>query len=161
MAVRAGSNEPARAGHGEHVGRRRFINEARRHAASAAKIGDDDPVLGIGACHDAARKAITAHLRAGGYRVSNAAGAHRTVIEYAEVALPDVVSQDDLNDLDFLRRDRHIAEYGDFASRTITPDRVHDALALANRITNAVAATLAAKNQPSEGPKGSPNKRVR
>lgn len=120
-----------------------LINEARQHLDSADKIADDDPLLGIGACHDAARKAITAHLRAEGYRVTSEAGAHRTVIEYAAVALTGIVTEDDIDALNQLRRDRHTAEYGELASRTITPARVHDAIVLVNRITNAVAATLA------------------
>ncbi len=126
-----------------------LIAEARRHLVSAGHIVDDDPVLGIGACHDAARKAITAHIRARGYRVTNNAGAHKIVIDYATIVLNDIISADDATELDYLRRDRHTAEYGDFASRTITPARVRQAIGLGARITTAVADTLAGKIRPT------------
>lgn len=88
---------------------------------------------------------VSAHMRAGGYRVANEAGAHRTVIEYAGAVLAAVIGGDDLVALDGLRRDRHTAEYGDFASRVITPDRARDAVALATRVVDAVAGALAKK----------------
>lgn len=120
-----------------------MINRARAHLHSAGLIADSDPTLAISACHDAARQAITAHMRAAGYRVAAEAGAHRLVIEYAEVALAGVIGNDDVIALDDLRRDRHTAEYGDFASRAITVDRAHDALTLATRVVNAIASELA------------------
>jgi hypothetical protein len=54
-----------------------LINQARKHLHSALLIAENDPALSLTACHDAARQAITAHIRASGYRVSNEAGAHR------------------------------------------------------------------------------------
>lgn len=120
-----------------------MVNRARAHLRSARLIADTDPTLAISACHDAARQGISAHMRAAGYRVTAEAGAHRLVIEYAEVVLADVVAHDDLVALDVLRRDRHTAEYGDFASRTINADRVREALALTGRIVDAVATALA------------------
>jgi len=44
------------------------INDARRHIRSARAIAEDDITLAIAACHDAIRKALTAHMTAAGYR---------------------------------------------------------------------------------------------
>lgn len=119
-----------------------MVNRARVHLQSADLIADSDPTLAVSACHDAARQAISAHMRASGFRVANEAGAHRFVVAYAEVVLASVISKADVTALDDLRRDRHTAEYGDFASRTITPQRARHALALATRVADAVALDL-------------------
>ena len=42
------------------------LSDARRHVRSARRLADDDPTLGMSACHDAIRKAITAHMTAAG-----------------------------------------------------------------------------------------------
>jgi ornithine cyclodeaminase/alanine dehydrogenase-like protein (mu-crystallin family) len=120
-----------------------MVNRARTHLRSAAAIADTDPTLALTACHDAARQAIAAHMRASGYRAANQAGAHRFVVEYAEIVLAAVIETDDAEALDVLRRDRHTAEYGDFASRVIKEQRARDALAVATRVVNAIASALA------------------
>lgn len=120
-----------------------MINRARAHVRSADMIAGTDPTLAVSACHDAARQAISAHLRAAGYRVANEAGAHRLIVEYAEIVLAGVVSERDVLALDDLRRDRHTAEYGDFASRSITADTANEAVSLATRVVDAVATALA------------------
>lgn len=124
-----------------------LINRARRHLRSARKLAAEDPTLGLSACHDAARQAVTAHLRAAGYRVSSEAGAHRTVVEYATVALTGLMSDADLSALDGLRRDRHTAEYGEFAERSIDENRVMDAIALGERLVSAVSKNLASRHR--------------
>jgi hypothetical protein len=120
-----------------------MVNRARTHLCSAAAIAGTDPTLAVSACHDAARQAIAAHMRAYGYRAANEAGAHRFVVEYAEIVLADVIRADEVEALDVLRRDRHTAENGDFASRVITERRARDAVALATRVVDAVAGALA------------------
>ncbi|WP_420444948.1 hypothetical protein [Candidatus Poriferisodalis sp.] len=37
------------------------LNDARRHVRSARILAEDDTTLAIAACHDAIRKAVTAH----------------------------------------------------------------------------------------------------
>lgn len=120
-----------------------MVNRARTHLRSAAAIAGTDPTLALSACHDAARQAIAAHMRASGYRAANQAGAHRFVVEYAEIVLAAVIAADDAEALDVLRRDRHTAEYGDFASRVITEQRARDALALGTRVVDVIAGDLA------------------
>ena len=46
------------------------IDVARRHIASAEKIMADDSTLAFTALYDAMRKAIAAHMRSRGYRVT-------------------------------------------------------------------------------------------
>jgi hypothetical protein len=81
-------------------------------------------------------------MRAAGYRAANEPGSHRLVVEYAGIVLAGVISGDDVIALEELRRDRHTAEYGDFASRAITPERARTALALASRVVDSVATVL-------------------
>lgn len=129
-----------------------MINRARTHLRSADLIAGTDAPLAISACHDAARQAIAAHMRASGYRVSTEAGAHRFVVEYAEVVLASTISSEDTDALDHLRRDRHTVEYGDFASRTITEKRARAALALATRVVDAIALELSKASRPAPEP---------
>jgi len=51
------------------------LDVARRHIASAKKIMADDSTLAFTALYDAMRKAITAHMRSRGYRVTRGPGA--------------------------------------------------------------------------------------
>lgn len=123
------------------------INDARRHVRSARLLAEDDPTLAVAACHDAIRKAITAHMAAAGLRARGGEGAHRIVLDYARHQLGDVVTMNDLSEADDIRRDRALAEYGDFASRQLKPDHVRAAADVAERIVNAIASALAGKSK--------------
>lgn len=119
------------------------INEARRHIRSARVVAPDDPTLAIAACHDAVRKAITAHMVAGGLRPRSGDGSHRLVLEYARHVLSGILAAADLRDAEDLRRDRALAEYGNFATSRFGAVQVEAAADLAERIANAVAKELA------------------
>lgn len=119
------------------------VNDARRHLRSARILAEDDTTLAIAACHDAIRKAVTGHMSANGLRVRSGEGAHRIVLEYARSQLADAISAEDLDEANEIRQDRSIAEYGDFASRRLSPSHVRDAADVAERIVNAVADKLA------------------
>ena len=123
------------------------VNDARRHVQSARRLGDDDPTLAMSACHDAIRKAITAHMAAAGLRPRSGEGAHRIVLEYARHQLGNVIAESDLDDADGIRRDRGLAEYGDFASRQLTPDHIRASASVAERIVNTVARVIASQGQ--------------
>jgi len=127
------------------------LNDARRHIRSARRLADDDRTLAVAACHDAVRKAITAHMAAAGLRPRGGDGAHRLVLDYARHELADVVSEADLADADDIRKDRGLAEYGDFASRQLTPGHIEASADVAERIVNAVASALASgrRSKPS------------
>ena len=119
------------------------INDARRHVRSARTLAEDDVTLALAACHDAIRKAITAHMGANGYRPRGGDGAHRIVLAYARTQLATLITASDIDDADELRRDRGIAEYDDFARAKLKTADVLGAADLAERIVNAVAKALA------------------
>ena len=83
-----------------------WINDARRHLASAAALADTDPRLAYAAVHDAARKAITAHMNANGLRPASGDGSHRAVIAYARERMAAVVDAETLDMVDQLREGR-------------------------------------------------------
>lgn len=125
------------------------VNDARRHVSSARRLADDDPTLAMSACHDAIRKGITAHMNAAGLRPRGGEGAHRVVLDYARHELADIIAAEDLVEADDIRRDRGLAEYGDFAHRQLTSDHVKSAAAVAERIVNSVVnAPASALGQP-------------
>jgi hypothetical protein len=119
------------------------VNDARRHVASARSLAATDVTLALAACHDACRKAITAHMTAAGYRVRSGDGAHRIVLAYADRELAGVLADEDRRAADRIRRDRAIAEYGEFAARQLTAEHVRWAAGVAERIVRAIAADLA------------------
>ena len=130
------------------------VNDARRHVTSARSLADSDAPLALSACHDAIRKAITAHMVASGCRAKSGDGAHRLVLEYAQHELSAVIGTDDLDAADSIRRDRATAEYGDFASRQLDGNRVRWAADVAERVVNAVATALAASGPRKRRPSG-------
>jgi len=87
------------------------IDVARRHVASAEKIMDDDATLAFTALYDAMRKAIAAHMRARGYRVTRGAGSHAKTGEYAVAALARLDIGAHLDEFDALRDLRNQSEY--------------------------------------------------
>jgi hypothetical protein len=121
------------------------ITQARRHVRSARLLAEDDPTLATAACHDAIRKAVIAHMAAVGLRPRGGEGAHRIVLEYARHQLGNAITAADLIEAEDIRRDRALAEYGDFASRQLGADGVRAAADVAERIVNAVASTLATR----------------
>ncbi len=121
------------------------VNDARRHISSARFLADDDTTLAMAACHDAIRKAVTAHMGANGLRARGGDGAHRITINYARQALADRIIPDDLEEADQIRQDRALAEYGDFASRKLNAAHVRASADVAERIVDAVANALASQ----------------
>src|SRR2546423_393832 len=117
------------------------ISQARRHIASAEKIVDDDPDLAFSALYDAMRKAISAHMRASGYRVTRGEGAHAKTGEYAAAALDHLDINMDLDEFDTLRRLRNQSEY---EALEVDEDEVREALEHATAVVDAVSRELAA-----------------
>lgn len=121
------------------------VNDARRHVRSARVLSEDDTPLAMAACHDAIRKSVTAHMAAVGLRVRGGEGAHRITLDYARSQLAHAISDDDLVEADGIRKDRALAEYGDFASRKLDAEHVRAAADVAERFVNAVADILASQ----------------
>ena len=61
---------------------------------------------------------------------------------YARHALGNVVTEDDLTDAEGIRRDRGLAEYGDYPSTQFSADHMNASADVAERIVNAVASEL-------------------
>lgn len=123
------------------------LNDARRHLRSARALAENDPTLAMTACHDAIRKAVTGHMAATGYRPRAGEGAHRIVLAYARHQLMEALTEEDLTDADAIRKDRGLAEYGDFAASQIDADHVRWAAGVAERIVNAIATELAQRSK--------------
>src|SRR5437016_3508191 len=87
------------------------LDVARRHIVSAEKIMADDSTLAFIALYDAMRKAITAHMRSRGYRVTRGLGAHAKTGEYALAALDHLDIGLHLDEFDALRDLRNQSEY--------------------------------------------------
>ncbi len=115
------------------------LDVARRHIASAEKIMDDDPTLAFTALYDAIRKAIAAHMRSRGYRVTRGPGAHAKTGEYALAALDHLDIEAHLDEFDTLRDLRNQSEY---EALSVGVEDVREAVEHATAIVDAVARDL-------------------
>jgi hypothetical protein len=115
------------------------IDIARRHIASAEKIMADDSTLAFTALYDAMRKAIAAHMRSHGYRVTRGPGAHAKTGEYALAALDHLDIGAHLDEFDALRDLRNQSEY---EALHVAVAEVHEALEHARAIVAAIAGEL-------------------
>ena len=95
------------------------------HIASAEKIMAEDPTLAFTALYDAMRKAVAAHMRSRGYRVTRGPGAHKKTGEYAQAALDHLDVDWHVDEFDLLRNRRHQAEYD---ARHVEVEEVREAL---------------------------------
>lgn len=82
------------------------------------------------------RKAIQAHMRANGYRITKGPGAHVKTGEYALAALDALRIEAHLDEFDALRQLRNQSEY---EALFVQPDEVQEVLAHARAIVEAVA----------------------
>ena len=112
---------------------------ARTHLESAALLLETDPVLAHAAAYDAARKSVSAHMRARGYRVKGQIGHHAKTFEYARAVLVGHVSGDVLDQLDDMRSVRNDAAY---RARFVGRQEVEADLEIARIIVEAVAEDL-------------------
>ena len=81
------------------------------HVESAAGLAERDPIGAFALGYDAVRKAISAHMRASGYRVTKGPGHHIRVGRYAVAALDSPGAFDHLAALDGLRLLRNQSQY--------------------------------------------------
>lgn len=115
------------------------LEVARRHIRSAEKITDDDPTLAFTALYDAIRKAIAAHMRSRGYRVTRGPGAHAKTGAYALAALDHLGIAAQLDEFDTLRDLRNQSEY---EALSVDVDDAREALEHATAIVEAIARDL-------------------
>lgn len=114
----------------EHA--QRLLKQARRHAASAVTLRDDDLELAFTAAYDAARKALTAVLAIQGLRPTSAGG-HLSVY-YSSLAQFEPPMGRKIKPFDWMRRARNEAEYPHAGSAELDVDDVDEAIAAADEI---------------------------
>jgi hypothetical protein len=115
------------------------IDVARRHIVSAETIMASDSTLAFTALYDAIRKAISAHMRARGYRVTRGLGAHAKTGEYAQAALDHLGIGAHLDEFDALRDLRNQSEY---EALSVEIGEVREALEHASVIVEEIAGDL-------------------
>ncbi len=111
------------------------LEQARLHVESAAEIAERDPVAAFAIGYDAIRKALSAHMRGRGYRVTKGKGHHARTGRYAIAAIDDARVDEHLEAFDELRQLRNQSEYD---ALVLDSDDVTDALARAHAIIHAV-----------------------
>lgn len=116
-----------------------LIAQARRHAASAERIAEDDPAGAFQLLYDAARKALVAILENQGLRPTSRGG-HIAVLEAVSAQLDPPMGAV-LRPFDRLRRLRNNAEYPrpdtqPFSTADVVRDipKIADILDLAQRV---------------------------
>ncbi|HLE98810.1 MAG TPA: HEPN domain-containing protein [Gaiellaceae bacterium] len=115
------------------------IDVARRHIASAETIMANDSTLAFTALYDAMRKAIAAHMRSRGYRVTRGPGAHAKAGAYALAALDHLDIGSHLDEFDALRDLRNQSEY---EALNVDVEEVRNALEHVSVIVEAIAGDL-------------------
>ena len=120
-------------------GARTELETARVHLETAASVARRDPAAAYAIAYDAARKAISAHMRASGFRVGKGHGAHARIGVYAAAALDGHGIGEQLERYDELRRLRNQSEYD---ALLIDEADVGDALDQASAIVASVERDL-------------------
>lgn len=115
------------------------LKEAERHLHSARAIAEDDPEGAYALLYDAARKAISAHMLANGFRPKKGEGAHFITGLYAVDAFADPKDRESIQSFEYMRRTRNKAEY---ATWHVGAQRVQKDLKHAQGIIRAVGRSL-------------------
>jgi hypothetical protein len=118
------------------------VDEAKTHLKSSAALATTDASLAYLALYDAARKAVSAHMQANGYRATNRTGAHQAVALYAEATIATGKVKSHVDAFDRMRRVRNRSEYG---SQIIGEQMLATDLDHAREIVAAVEASLPAR----------------
>jgi HEPN domain len=115
------------------------LEQARLHLESAAAIAERDPVAAFALGYDAIRKALSAHMRSRGYRVTRGKGHHARIGRYAIAAIDDPRIGEHLEAFEELRQLRNQSEYDAVVVRS---EDVSEVLARADAIINVVDESL-------------------
>jgi hypothetical protein len=124
------------------------VEEAKRHLASADLLVSLDPAAAYSLLYDAARKAVTPHMLATGYRATNRPGAHHAVTQYAEVTLVASGTAKHIRAFDRMRQVRNRSEYD---HQPITTQVLSTDLAHAKEIVAAAEAAMPPRPKGSSG----------
>jgi hypothetical protein len=112
---------------------------AETHLTTAAEIAESDAIVAYTALYDATRKAISAHMRARGYRATSGSGHHAKTMSYAQAALAHRGVTMELSQLHRMRRLRNSSEYD---AQFIPASQVRADLEIATAIVQAVTSEL-------------------
>ena len=118
----------------------RDLDTASAHLRAAEAIASIDATGAFALAYDAMRKAIAAHMRVNGVRVTSRPGAHGRTGRYARAALDGRGIDDHLAVFDDLRRVRNKTEYD---ALLVTEATARDAVAHSRAIVEAVERDLA------------------
>lgn len=114
------------------------LGSARAHLETAAHALRRDPNGAFALGYDALRKAVTAHMRARGYRTTSRPGQHARIVRYAVAALGDRMDRH-VTAMDELRLLRNQSQYDGV---DVAPDEVEELLVHARAIVAAVGEEL-------------------
>lgn len=117
----------------------RDLSRAWTHLASAEVLQGSDPVMAFTAAYEASRKALSALMRADGFRVRGGPGGHIRTGRYGALALARSSAAKDIANFDLLRRVRNQAQYD---AQPVTAEDIADALSHARAILDAVSERL-------------------
>lgn len=118
---------------------RDLINQCGETIAGAQAAKAASPRVAFNAAYSAIRLAVDAHMNAHGYRVESGEGGHAHRVRYAELAMTDILTSDDIAFYRASRQVRHRTEYpepNDQAS--VTPGVAEGAIEVAKRFHTAV-----------------------
>jgi hypothetical protein len=118
----------------------RELRTARQHIESSRALAGSDDTAALGLAYEAARKAISAHMRANGLRVGRGEGGHARMGEYGLAVVDETSAADALRAFDQVRRLRNRSQYDAFS---VEDADVEFALEQAEAIVRAVEADLA------------------
>jgi hypothetical protein len=119
---------------------RLWLAQARSHLDAApmlVQIGNRS--LALEAIHQGCRVSLVAHLYAAGWRAVGQNN-HALVVEYGRVALAEHFDPDELDRLDFIRRQRKDSDYGQ--PTRLSNDALSDLVSFAARIHVTIATNL-------------------
>jgi hypothetical protein len=111
----------------------------RRHITTAASVAGTDPTAAFAVGYEAVRKAISAHMRANGYRARKGQGHHARIGRYALAALDAPAVAGHLDAFDALRLLRNQSQY---EGLEIEPAEVDELLVHARAIVGAIGDDL-------------------
>jgi hypothetical protein len=118
----------------------RDVRASESHLRAAEMIASYDPTGAFALAYDAMRKAVVAHMRANGYRVTSRPGAHQRTGRYARAALGGHAIDEHLAAFDDLRQVRNKTEYDALiVAEATAADAVRHARAIVEAVERALA----------------------
>ena len=122
---------------------RDLTNQCGETIAGAQAAKTASPRVAFNAAYSAMRLAVDAHMNAHGYRVESGEGGHAHRVRYAELAMTDILTTDEIAYYRASRQVRHRTEYPEPNEQAaVTPSVADEAIEVAKRFYAAVTKTL-------------------